>query len=91
MRHYIQQGLLPGPNHPGPGARCGEGSLARLRAVRALRRDHLPLAEIRRRLAALSDAEVAARFAGGTAEATPAPVVPPAVAVAAPRRVPWSG
>jgi len=61
VRYYIVQGLLTSPAGAGPGARYGTAHLARLRLVRRLQRDHLPLAEIRRRLAGLSDAEAIAR------------------------------
>jgi DNA-binding transcriptional MerR regulator len=58
VRYYVAQGLLPSPGTLGPGSRYGAGHLARLRLVRRLQRRHLPLAEIRRRLAALSDRDV---------------------------------
>lgn len=54
VRYYIQQGLLPSPGQ-GAGARYGPGHLARLRLIRRLQREHLPLAEIRRRLEGLDD------------------------------------
>jgi DNA-binding transcriptional MerR regulator len=60
IRYYLQQGLLPSPTGTGPGARYGMGHLARLRLIRGLQREHLPLAEIRRRIAGLDDAEVEA-------------------------------
>jgi DNA-binding transcriptional MerR regulator len=63
IRYYVAQGLLPSPGHSGPGARYSEPTLARLRLIRELQRGHLPLAEIRTRLAALSDAEVATLIA----------------------------
>jgi DNA-binding transcriptional MerR regulator len=58
VRYYVAQGLLPSPGKLGPGATYGEGHLARLRLIRRFQRDHLPLAEIRSRLAALDDAMV---------------------------------
>ena len=58
VRYYIQQGLLRSPGVSGPGMKYGEGHLARLRLIRRLQREHLPLAEIRRRLEALNDAAV---------------------------------
>jgi DNA-binding transcriptional MerR regulator len=58
VRYYIQQGLLRAPGVTGPGAKYGEGHLNRLRLIRRLQQAHLPLAEIRRRLEAISDAEV---------------------------------
>ena len=59
VRYYIAQGLLPGANEPGPGASYDADHLARLRLIRELQRQHLPLAEIRTRLAGLRPAEVA--------------------------------
>jgi DNA-binding transcriptional MerR regulator len=58
VRYYIQQGLLLAPGVTGPGAKYGEGHLDRLRLIRRLQQAHLPLAEIRRRLEAISDEEV---------------------------------
>lgn len=55
VRYYVQQGLLPSPGTRGPGARYDERHLGRLRLIRRLQRQHLPLAEIRRQLAALDD------------------------------------
>lgn len=70
VRYYIVQGLLPGANDAGPGAWYDERHLARLRLIRELQRQHLPLAEIRARLAGLTDFEVAGLLAdqAGSAE-----------------------
>ena len=57
VRYYIQQGLLPSPG-AGAGARYSEGHLARLALIRSLLKEHLPLAEIRRRLAGLDDGAI---------------------------------
>ncbi len=59
VRYYIQQGLLPSAAQPGPGANYGDEHLERLRLIRQLQRDHLPLAEIRRRFETLDDQTVA--------------------------------
>ncbi len=59
VRYYVQQGLLPSPGL-GAGARDGAGHLARLRLIRRLQAEHLPLAEIRRRLETLDDGAVQA-------------------------------
>ena len=72
VRYYIAQGLLPGPNDAGKAAWYGEGHLDRLRLIRRLQTQHLPLAEIRSRLGSISDAEVAELVAG------PPPAEPPA-------------
>jgi DNA-binding transcriptional MerR regulator len=66
VRYYIQQGLVPSPSHPGPGAKYGDGHLGRLRLIRQLQRQHLPLSEIRRRLAGLDDQQVAVLAAGAS-------------------------
>jgi DNA-binding transcriptional MerR regulator len=58
IRYYVAQGLLPSPAQAGPGTRYGEAHLARLRLIRRLQREHLPLAEIRGRLERLGDDEV---------------------------------
>lgn len=58
VRYCVQRHLLPRPARPGRGATYGPGHLGRLRPVRLLRREHLPLDEIRARLASLSDAQV---------------------------------
>ena len=59
VRYYIGQGLLASPGS-GPNARYTDDHLARLRVIRRLQREHLPLAEIRRRLHALADDAVVA-------------------------------
>ena len=63
VRYYVAQGLLPSPEAAGPATRYGEGHLARLRLIRRLQRDHLPLAEIRARLERMGDEEVVAAAA----------------------------
>lgn len=55
IRYYISQGLLASPGVPGPGAKYDDAQLDRLRLIRRLQREHLPLAEIRQRLAGLDD------------------------------------
>ena len=57
VRYYIQQGLLSSPGS-GPSARYTQGHLDRLRLIKDLQKQHLPLSEIRSRLEGLSDAEV---------------------------------
>lgn len=58
VRYYIQQGLLPSPEARGPGAHYGPEHLDRLRLIRRLQREHLPLAEIRLRIESLNPDEV---------------------------------
>ena len=58
VHFYVQQGLLPPAGSPGPGARYGEGHVARLKLIRLLQKQHLPLAEIAKRLKGLTDDQV---------------------------------
>lgn len=55
IRYYIQQGLLPAPGSRGPSTRYDEGHLDRIRLIKRLQREHLPLAEIRLRLSEMDD------------------------------------
>jgi DNA-binding transcriptional MerR regulator len=71
VRYYVQQGLLRSPGL-GAGARYGDGHLARLRLIRRLQAEHLPLAEIRRRLETLDDDAVQALV-----DASPSPAGAP--------------
>lgn len=59
VRYYMSQGLLPSPGASGPGAKYDDAHLGRLRLIRKLQREHLPLADIRQRLAGLDDAAIA--------------------------------
>jgi DNA-binding transcriptional MerR regulator len=68
IRYYIAQGLLASPGRVGPGTTYTDGHLNRLRLIKRLQREHLPLAEIRSRLAALDDATVATLVAATPAE-----------------------
>lgn len=58
VRYYVAQGLLPSPEAAGPATRYGDGHLSRLRLIRRLQRQHLPLAEIRVRMERMGDDEV---------------------------------
>ena len=71
IRYYLAQGLLPAAGKEGPGTRYPEATLARLRLIARLRDAHLPLAEIRKQLLALSDDQVV-ELAGTPAEPEPA-------------------
>ncbi len=70
IRYYLAQGLIPASGESGPGAHYGEGHIDRLRLTKRLQTQHLPLAEIRLRLAELSDEDVAGLVA--TEEESPA-------------------
>ncbi len=59
IRYYISQGLLPSPSQTGPGAHYTDRHLDRIRLIKLLQRQHLPLAEIRARLAKMDDRQVA--------------------------------
>lgn len=55
VRYYVQQGLLPSPGTRGRGTKYDRALIDRLQLIKLLQREHLPLAEIRRRLEALND------------------------------------
>lgn len=70
---YVQQGLLPPAEGAGRGARYTDVHRDRLRLIRQLQDQHLPLAEIRKQIDSLSDRDLsrlAERSARG-AKATP--------------------
>ena len=71
IRYYLAQGLIPVAGKEGPATRYPEATLARLRLINRLRDAHLPLAEIRKQLLALSDDQAIA-LAGTPAEPEPA-------------------
>ena len=79
VRYYLAQGLLPAVGQTGPGAKYDDRHLARLRLIRRLQTEHLPLAEIRRRLEGLAEDEI--RELARTGEPEPptrlCPRVPP--------------
>jgi len=58
VRYYISEGLLPPPHGAGPGTRYTRRHLDRLLLIGALKDAYLPLKEIRRRIAAMTDAEI---------------------------------
>jgi DNA-binding transcriptional MerR regulator len=60
VRYYISEGLLPGPGARGRAAAYDAEHLARLQLIRRLVEQHLPLVEVRARLAELSPADVEA-------------------------------
>lgn len=63
VHFYVQQGLLPPAGSPGPGARYTEGHVSRIKLIRLLQKQHLPLAEIAKRTRGLSDEQVTALIA----------------------------
>jgi DNA-binding transcriptional MerR regulator len=71
VRYYMSQGLLPSVGTSGPGAKYDDRHLARLRLVRRLQREHLPLAEIRQQLEDLDDDAIAALVDEPTATPDP--------------------
>jgi len=71
VRYYLSRGLLPTVGQSGPGSKYDAGHLVRLRLIRRLQAEHLPLAEIRRRLDGLADDEVR-ELAGVEVPAAPA-------------------
>jgi len=74
IRYYIVEGLLSPPQGAGPAAAYTVAHRDRLRLIAALKARYVPLREIRRRLAALTDAQVRAELQEqGTAQ-RPEPV-----------------
>jgi DNA-binding transcriptional MerR regulator len=69
IRYYVAQGLLASPTGAGPGARYDEDHLRRLRLIRRLQSEHLPLAEIRKRIGSMTAGEIEAVLAGGPDQA----------------------
>jgi DNA-binding transcriptional MerR regulator len=63
VRYYISIGLLPAPGQVGPRTTYGSAILQRLRLIRRLQEDHLPLGEIGTRLGSMDDAAVDAALA----------------------------
>jgi len=60
VRYYISEGLLPPAHGRGPTATYDLGHLLRLRAIRQLQGNYLPLAEIKEQLGRLDDDQIAA-------------------------------
>ncbi len=58
FRFYVSQGLLPGPGARGKGATYSDEHLLRLRLIRRLVEQRVPLAEIRERLESLTNVEI---------------------------------
>jgi DNA-binding transcriptional MerR regulator len=58
IRYYVSIGLLSSPGQSGPKTRYGDGHLQRLRLIKRLQREHLPLGEIGARLEGLDDEAV---------------------------------
>lgn len=67
IRFYITQGLLPAARGRGVGATYGPTHMLRLKAIGLLKKDNTPLEQIRKRLADMSDAELAAMLEVETA------------------------
>lgn len=57
VRYYVQQSLLPSPGS-GPRARYGRPHLTRIRLIKRLQKQDVPLAKIRSALESLDDAGV---------------------------------
>ena len=75
VHFYIQQGLLPPAGSAGPGPKYGPGHAARLKLIKLLQKEHLPLAEIRRRIEPLDDGEILGLLADQERRPVPASAV----------------
>lgn len=80
IRFYIAEGLLPPPTGAGPAAVYTAGHRDRLLLIERLKERYLPLREIRRQIAPLTDAEVAAELRK-LAQEQSVPGAPPGAAV----------
>ena len=58
IHFYARNGLVPPAGTAGRGPRYHDGHVARLRLIRLLQKEHLPLGEIRTRLEGLTDEQV---------------------------------
>ncbi len=71
IRYYVSIGLLASPGQAGPQTRYGDSHLARLRLIRKLQREHLPLGEIAQRLDGLDEEAVEQALEAGEADDAP--------------------
>jgi DNA-binding transcriptional MerR regulator len=71
VHYYIQQGLLPHATTGGARASYDQRHLNRLRLIKRLQRQHLPLAEIRERLRGLTDDEIEVAVAEASSSSEP--------------------
>jgi DNA-binding transcriptional MerR regulator len=67
IRYYITVGLLPPAKGRGVGATYGPAHLLRLKMINRLKEDHLPLEEMKQRLAGLREDDLAAMLQVETA------------------------
>ncbi len=63
IRYYIAEGLLPGPGARGKAASYSEEHLLRLRLIRRLVEQRVPLSEVRERISSLSSQDMRALLA----------------------------
>lgn len=73
VRYYVQRGLLPAPAFRGKDTAYGAEHLARLRAIRRLQEDYLPLDAIAAELDGKSVEDMERIAAGKLAARAPAP------------------
>ncbi len=90
IRYYVAEGLLPPPEGAGPAAVYSAGHRDRLELIGRLKDQYLPLKEIRRHLATLTDDEVRAWLAREADQAEQGIVAAPA-ASEAPEAETWGG
>lgn len=73
VRYYIAEGLLPPPDGAGPATAYTDAHRNRLLLIGLLKDAYLPLKEIRRRLAAMSEDEIAEAVAVAGHQRLPSP------------------
>lgn len=72
VRYYVQRGLLPAPAFRGKDTAYGREHLLRLKAIRRLQDQHLPLDVIQAQLAGVTEDELTALANGETRQRVPA-------------------
>lgn len=85
VRYYLQRGLLPAPEFRGKDTAYGPEHLTRLRAIKRLQADYLPLDAIAAELERRNPRELE-KLAAGAATASPATQAPRATPAASPAR-----
>jgi DNA-binding transcriptional MerR regulator len=88
VRYYVQRGLLPGPTFRGKDSSYGQEHLVRLRAIKRLQEQFLPLDAIQEALAQRTIEQIE-RLVDGRDVLSPVPVSTPPSAVESPRKATW--
>jgi DNA-binding transcriptional MerR regulator len=88
VRYYVQRGLLPGPTFRGKDSSYGREHLVRLKAIKRLQEQYLPLDAIQEALDQRTLAQLE-QLADGREAISPVPVSTPPSVVEAARGTAW--